>query len=283
MTDCWRPNVTLNVHAGARVLVDRARGRQMGVVPWCIGHRLLDVHFRAGVELPGVAALHGFAWTAGRSVPAGMQPTIPRPAAARARASLRHPSSRGRNCAQFRLGRTPSATGGPERGAGLALLSVAMEEYHHVHVSSWLPLLLHAVARGLLLYKLLGERSCRGVSRVTQELIAVLYVARGIDMLWMFEGAGSEAVKAGHLVLAVGVVGVMRYSPKVLETYDADCDTVPHAFMLVPPFILALVFHKVCGAVAGKGGGAPRRNSMQRPPKCMDTVTFAVRLVVGSL
>ncbi|KAG1671013.1 hypothetical protein FOA52_014257 [Chlamydomonas sp. UWO 241] len=103
----------------------------------------------------------------------------------------------------------------------------------------------HVVARILLLYKLLREKTCRGVSLKTQELLLLMYVARYIDILWRFDGIEAEVIKIVHIILAGAIVGLMRFSPKVVETYDADCDVVPRAFMIVPPVLLALVFHKM--------------------------------------
>lgn len=54
-----------------------------------------------------------------------------------------------------------------------------------------------------------------------------------------------------HLIVAVAIVLLMRYSPEVAGTYDADFDVVPRAAMLLPPLILAVVWHRV----RTRGGG----------------------------
>ncbi len=71
----------------------------------------------------------------------------------------------------------------------------------------------------------------------------------------LFENALVELVKVVHLVVSLAIVLIIRYNPKVLETYDADLDTLPRAALLLPPFLLALVFNRV-RACMGKGIGA---------------------------
>ena len=58
--------------------------------------------------------------------------------------------------------------------------------------------------------------------------------------------------QVAHLILSLAVVLIMRYSPAVAETYDADLDTVPRAALIAPPLVLALVFNKV---LEGWGAG----------------------------
>ena len=105
----------------------------------------------------------------------------------------------------------------------------------------------HAVSRKLLLWHLLWHKSCRGVSLITQELFLVVYVARYIDLLYLFESFGAEIVKIAHLAVAIAIVLIMRYYEPVLGTYDVELDTVPRAAMLIPPLVLAVVFHKARG------------------------------------
>ena len=53
-----------------------------------------------------------------------------------------------------------------------------------------------------------------------------------------------QSVQVAHLVVSLATVLIIRYSPAVNETYDADLDTLPRAALIAPPLLLALVFNK---------------------------------------
>ena len=52
--------------------------------------------------------------------------------------------------------------------------------------------------------------------------------------------------QVAHLIVSLATVLIIRYSPAVHETYDADLDTLPRAALIAPPLLLALVFNKAC-------------------------------------
>ena len=65
-------------------------------------------------------------------------------------------------------------------------------------------------------------------------------------------------MQIAHLLVSVAVVLIMRYSPAVSGTYDADLDTLPRAALIAPPLVMALVFNKVQWEGEGRSavGGA---------------------------
>jgi len=53
-----------------------------------------------------------------------------------------------------------------------------------------------------------------------------------------------QSLQVAHLIVSLATVLIIRYSPAVNETYDADLDTLPRAALIAPPLVLALVFNK---------------------------------------
>ena len=54
----------------------------------------------------------------------------------------------------------------------------------------------HVGSRKLLLFKLLWEKHCRGVSLITQELLLIMFITRYLDLLYLFVNPLDEVVKA---------------------------------------------------------------------------------------
>ena len=54
----------------------------------------------------------------------------------------------------------------------------------------------HVGSRKLLLFKLLWEKHCRGVSLITQELLLIMFITRYLDLLYLFENPLDEIIKA---------------------------------------------------------------------------------------
>lgn len=104
--------------------------------------------------------------------------------------------------------------------------------------------LLHGLSRSLLLFKLLWDRNCRGVSLITMELYLIIYVFRYLDLLYLYVGLGDTLVKVFHLLAALSAVLLMRYSP-ASQTYDGDLDTFPRTVLVAPCLVLAIFLNRV--------------------------------------
>uniref|UniRef100_A0A804QNU3 ER lumen protein-retaining receptor n=1 Tax=Zea mays TaxID=4577 RepID=A0A804QNU3_MAIZE len=72
----------------------------------------------------------------------------------------------------------------------------------------------------VLLLKIYATKSCSGVSRKTQELYMLVFVASSAAIVWC-----------------------MRRHPQVRRTYDKEQDTFRHAVLVAAAFLLALMFH----------------------------------------
>ncbi|KXZ54549.1 hypothetical protein GPECTOR_4g614 [Gonium pectorale] len=102
----------------------------------------------------------------------------------------------------------------------------------------------HVLSRKLLLWKLLWDKNCRGISLKTQELYLLMYLFRYLDLLYLYVSLANTLVKVFHLVVALAIVLLMRYSPAA-QTYDADLDSFPRAYLVLPCLILAFFLNRV--------------------------------------
>ncbi|GFR49017.1 hypothetical protein Agub_g11038 [Astrephomene gubernaculifera] len=102
----------------------------------------------------------------------------------------------------------------------------------------------HVLSRKLLLWKLLWDKNCRGVSLITQELYLIIYIFRYLDLLYLYVSLTDTIVKVFHLVVALTIVLVMRYSV-ASQSYDADLDTFPRAALIAPCLVLAFFLNRV--------------------------------------
>ncbi len=64
-----------------------------------------------------------------------------------------------------------------------------------MNIYAILAVICHVGSRKLLLFKLLWDKSCRGVSLVTQELLLLMFLTRYLDLLYLFVNVVDELVK----------------------------------------------------------------------------------------
>ena len=128
-------------------------------------------------------------------------------------------------------------------------------------------LVCHVLGRKIILYHLIFPKSCRAISLVTMDLFLLCYICKYMDMLWLFEGMSDEVgqrlhgafhlaldintpsvsqiVKIAHILVSASIILLMRYSPRVAESYDRDLDIVPRLVLLLPPLLLSIFLNKV--------------------------------------
>lgn len=107
----------------------------------------------------------------------------------------------------------------------------------------------HVASRALLLFRLVKGLPIYGLSLVTQEMFLVVYLMRYLEMLALFVSLTDFALKVTKIAVAVSIVLLIRYSPAVNKTYEAELDTVPRILLLTPPFILAILYNRVAMVV----------------------------------
>ncbi|KAK8448648.1 hypothetical protein SEVIR_7G072000v4 [Setaria viridis] len=102
----------------------------------------------------------------------------------------------------------------------------------------------HLMSVLVLLLKIHTIKSCAGVSLKTQELYALVFATRYLDMFTDFISLYNTVMKLIFLSSSFSIVWYMRRHKLVRRSYDKDHDTFRHQFLVLPCLILALLIHE---------------------------------------
>ncbi|KAH0453506.1 hypothetical protein IEQ34_017830 [Dendrobium chrysotoxum] len=95
----------------------------------------------------------------------------------------------------------------------------------------------------VLLLKIYATKSCSGISLKTQELYALVFLTRYLDLLTVFVSIYNSVMKVVFISSSIAIVWCMRAHPLVRRTYDKELDTFRHYILVGGSFLLALIFH----------------------------------------
>ncbi|PNY12597.1 er lumen protein retaining receptor-like protein, partial [Trifolium pratense] len=84
----------------------------------------------------------------------------------------------------------------------------------------------------------------RGVSLKTQELYALVFAARYLDIFTNYISLYNTVMKLIFLGSSFSIVWYMRYHKIVRRSYDKDQDTFRHYFLVLPCLVLALLINE---------------------------------------
>ena len=98
--------------------------------------------------------------------------------------------------------------------------------------------MLHLLSIVLLLLKLLKSKSCVGVSCRMQEMYALVFIFRYLDLLWSFISVYNSVMKVVFIISTCYLVYLMRVKPPVSQTYDRNADSFQYEKYLLPPALL---------------------------------------------
>jgi ER lumen protein retaining receptor len=99
----------------------------------------------------------------------------------------------------------------------------------------------HLMSIVVLLLKIHTIKSCAGISLKTQELYALVFATRYLDLFTVFLSLYNTVMKLIFLGSSFSIVWYMRNHKVVRQTYDKDHDTFRHYFLVMPCFFLALL------------------------------------------
>lgn len=89
--------------------------------------------------------------------------------------------------------------------------------------------------------KIQATKSCAGVSLKTQELYAVVFATRYLDLFFSFISIYNTLMKSFFICSSCCIIWYMRYHRVVSQTYDKEQDTFRVTFLIIPSSLLALV------------------------------------------
>jgi ER lumen protein retaining receptor len=83
-----------------------------------------------------------------------------------------------------------------------------------------------------------------GVSLKTQELYALVFATRYLDLFTSFISLYNTAMKLIFLGSSFSIVWYIRRHKMVRRSYDKEHDTFRHQFIILPCILLALLIHE---------------------------------------
>ncbi|KAA3485669.1 ER lumen protein-retaining receptor isoform X1 [Gossypium australe] len=96
----------------------------------------------------------------------------------------------------------------------------------------------------VLLLKIHTIKSCAGISLKTQELYAIVFATRYLDIFTNHISPYNTIMKLIFLGSSFSIVWYMRYHKIVRRSYDKDQDTFRHYILILPCLILALLINE---------------------------------------
>lgn len=103
--------------------------------------------------------------------------------------------------------------------------------------------LTHLMSIIVLLLKIHTIKSCAGISLKTQELYALVFATRYLDIFVSFISLYNTVMKLIFLGTSFSIVWYMRYHKTVRGSYDRNNDSFRHYFLIPPCLALALLIN----------------------------------------
>lgn len=104
--------------------------------------------------------------------------------------------------------------------------------------------MLHLGSIMILLLKIFTSKSCRGISLKTQLLYCIVFVTRYLDLFWNFISIYNWVMKVIFISTSCLIVYLMKFKHPINTTYDPKQDNFVIAFLIIPCFLLALVWNE---------------------------------------
>eukprot|EP01087_Luapelamoeba_hula_P015984 TRINITY_DN4867_c0_g1_i1.p1 TRINITY_DN4867_c0_g1~~TRINITY_DN4867_c0_g1_i1.p1 ORF type:complete len:216 (+),score=23.78 TRINITY_DN4867_c0_g1_i1:186-833(+) len=101
--------------------------------------------------------------------------------------------------------------------------------------------LLHLASILMLLWKIRMHNTCAGISLKSQLLYCIVFTCRYLDIFWNTSSLYNSVMKIIFLASSYAIVYLMQYKYK--HTYDKEHDSFRIIFLIVPCFLLALIFN----------------------------------------
>jgi len=102
--------------------------------------------------------------------------------------------------------------------------------------------LLHLLSIIIILLKIRTTKNCAGISLKSQELYALVFVTRYLDLLHIFSGGWSTYLVFMKLIFLTSSFTIIYYMRGPYKsTYDKEHDSFRVAFLLAPCMLLAVI------------------------------------------
>ena len=103
---------------------------------------------------------------------------------------------------------------------------------------------MHLASFILIIYKLWKTKNCKGVSLKTQEVYLCVFLSRYIDLFFSFYSFYNTIMKIIFISFTLLIIYLMRQKQPICSTYNPDDDNLPHKYIYLFSFIMAIFIHR---------------------------------------
>ena len=102
----------------------------------------------------------------------------------------------------------------------------------------------HLLSFLVLIFKMHSSRSCAGISLKTQELYALVFITRYLDLFWNFYSMYNSIMKVLFISLSLSIVYTIRYREPQCRTYSQEADAFPTPYLILPCLLLGMTVNQ---------------------------------------
>ena len=104
---------------------------------------------------------------------------------------------------------------------------------------------LHLLSFVIIIYKIIRDRSCKGVSAKTFEIYLLVFCTRYLDLFMYFISLYNTTMKILFIGASAFILYLMRYNKKYSIDYDrVKEDSFPHVYLIPFALIMTFLIHK---------------------------------------
>ena len=104
---------------------------------------------------------------------------------------------------------------------------------------------LHLLSFVIIIYKIIKDNSCKGVSAKTFEIYLLVFCTRYLDLFMYFISFYNTTMKILFISASAFIIYLMRYSKRYSLTYDRiKEDNFPHIYLIPFALCMTLLIHK---------------------------------------
>jgi len=104
---------------------------------------------------------------------------------------------------------------------------------------------LHLISFVIIIYKIIKDKSCKGVSAKTFEIYLLVFCSRYLDLFMYFISFYNTTMKLLFIGASAFILYLMHFKDPFRSTYDRkNEDTFPHIYLIPFALIMTLIIHK---------------------------------------
>ena len=104
---------------------------------------------------------------------------------------------------------------------------------------------LHLLSFVIIIYKIIRDRSCKGVSAKTFEIYLLVFCTRYLDLFMYFISLYNTSMKILFIGASAFILYLMKYNKRYSISYDRiKEDIFPHIYLIPFALIMTLIIHK---------------------------------------